>query len=284
MTPLALRLYRDTTRPIAARQHRGEVAEWVGARLLETHFFECSGIFWQARELFGGDPAEAGLSGEEMLEALSDLAYLPAPLTWLEWEWDGGKRTALLLAEQADGRCFAVLIAEPTEDAGLMFSPLGMFGLGERCATPFSHYRGPGATKADGAQCFVWDALLLLNMINRPKLCDGIERPLNFAAAQKLRRAGVPGRFPLRGYTEITLRVGPQDGGREPKQGFATGDRPLHFVRKHKRRVWGAWTEIPAHWRGDAELGMKRSRYVAKPAPGFVPRVARLPREGGPHP
>ncbi|KTQ96970.1 hypothetical protein NS365_23330, partial [Aureimonas ureilytica] len=78
-----------------------------------------------------------------------------------------------------------------------------------------------------------------------------------------VRRLGVQGRFPLNAWTELQLRVAsPRDLSRDASvEAHLTGQRPLHFCRAHLRVRLGRLEVVRSHWRGDASLGIKQTRY-----------------------
>ena len=63
--------------------------------------------------------------------------------------------------------------------------------------------------------------------------------------------------------TEIKLEITePVDASHDPSmEAHYTGDRALHFCRAHLRIRLGKLEIVRSHWRGDASLGIKQSRY-----------------------
>ncbi|MBB1247438.1 hypothetical protein [Rhizobium sp. G21] len=114
-------------------------------------------------------------------------------------------------------------------------------------------------------------AYAALALINTPKIIGrrqhmphrGLEREL-------LKRRGVMGHFPLQAWTEIKLEVGKTEdvSGAPSVEAHLTGERALHFCRAHLRVRMGKVEFVRGHWRGDASLGIKRSRYKVTPASG----------------
>ena len=104
----------------------------------------------------------------------------------------------------------------------------------------------------------------MLAIINSPKIIGrrqhmphrGLERAL--IAKQK-----AIGKFPLHAWTEIQLKVTPPKdmSSDAPAEDHLTGQKALHFCRAHLRVRMGRLEVVRAHWRGDAALGIKRSRY-----------------------
>jgi hypothetical protein len=72
----------------------------------------------------------------------------------------------------------------------------------------------------------------------------------------------IAGRYPLGAWNEILLHVTPpQEADDTEHEAHLTGSRALHFVRCHLRIRLGQLELVSAHWRGDAGLGIRRSRY-----------------------
>ena len=116
-------------------------------------------------------------------------------------------------------------------------------------------------------QAFGGEVYSLLACINTPKVIGRRQRMPNAKLESRLmKQAGITGKYPLRAWTEIILEVGPP---REDKNGIVegrlTGTRALHFVRRFLRIRNGKLEMVSPHWRGDAAVGIKRSRYKAVP-------------------
>jgi hypothetical protein len=70
------------------------------------------------------------------------------------------------------------------------------------------------------------------------------------------------GKWPLLAYREVRLSVGGDPPTVSPGSGKGP-ERALHFVRSHLRvRACGRVEIVRWHWRGNAELGIKRPAYV----------------------
>lgn len=112
-------------------------------------------------------------------------------------------------------------------------------------------------------------AYAILAIINSPRIVGRRTHRPHAGLQRALRRArglGV-GKFPLRGWTEIILEITPPqvDVSGRVHETRLTGRRALHFVRQHLRIRNGGLELVSAHWRGDAALGIKRSRYKVVP-------------------
>ena len=253
MTPLAQRVARDMLLPMKDRIFRGEVEEWVCQHMLAAHFFDVADVLPLAHELVRACDGEAA--------ALSDLAFLPAPITWLEFRAADGRRAAFMLAQVSAGEAMVVVVAAEmaAKPVGFIYTDIEPSELG---FMPMGVAPGWPPDVAERLLCTVYG---LLNLINRPGSLERREHAPHRAIARNLARKGLVGKFPLRGWTEIKLSVANGGNMREPKNAGATGDKCLHFVRAHRRRCWGEWVKIPAHWKGDPALGIKRTRYRLVP-------------------
>jgi hypothetical protein len=220
-------------------------------------------IFVEVTE--AGDAA-AGMLHETQgdLTALAGRGYLPAPITWLEWR-DGESRNALLLIEDerqsGPARDICAYLVNGWDRECHAIGGVFFFDNGWRLDDDFPH----GTALAGRLMAM---ALGYLNVLNTPTLVrERIVQPHAGLARTLAQRGFMGGKFPLQGYTEITLRPGAVIAGKG--RGGTSADRCLHFVRRHERRIHGVWTMIDPHWRGDASLGMRLTRYKLKPGGGL---------------
>ena len=97
----------------------------------------------------------------------------------------------------------------------------------------------------------------ILSLLSSPRICE--VRKVDFEKVN--RRRTKRGKYPLLAYNEVTIRL----FNREPGHALATGTgspRPLHFVRAYLRLLsTGTLVFVHPHWRGDAELGIRRPAY-----------------------
>jgi hypothetical protein len=123
-----------------------------------------------------------------------------------------------------------------------------------------------GPQVSDGWPKFGPDNLLLafLLFINTPRVVGRRQHtPHRGLQKRLLKERGPIGRFPLNGWTEILLHVTPPHDafGDDCAEAHLTGQRALHFCRAHLRVRLGRLEFVRSHWRGDASLGVKQSRY-----------------------
>ena len=100
---------------------------------------------------------------------------------------------------------------------------------------------------------------LVLDLINTPGLIGLRQHDPHRGLVKRLATAGS---YPLQGWSEVVLKHKTVMASQEPHLTGPTYHKCLHFVRSHLRHLrCGRVLTIPAHWRGDAALGIKRTRY-----------------------
>ena len=103
-------------------------------------------------------------------------------------------------------------------------------------------------------------SVMAVDLINTPGLVGFRQHAPHSGLAKQFARMGV-GKYPLRSWSEVTVKTHTRhcDGDYESGSTFR---KCLHFVRSHQRHYrTGRVSVIPAHWRGDPALGIKRTRY-----------------------
>lgn len=107
--------------------------------------------------------------------------------------------------------------------------------------------------------------ILALDLINTPGLIGLRQHDPHRGLARRL-AALRSGSFPLRGWSEVTLKHEVRTATGEARLTGPTFHKCFHFVRSHQRHYRdGRTITIPAHWRGDPALGIKQTRYVVAP-------------------
>jgi hypothetical protein len=128
-----------------------------------------------------------------------------------------------------------------------------------------NHKLGRGSRMVEfmgAAHRFIGMCVLTLDLINTPGLIGMRQHDPHRGLARRLSTIR-GGSYPLRGWSEVVLKH--QTRIAEPGERLtgATFHKCLHFVRSHLRHYQdGKVTVIPAHWRGDPALGIKRTRYL----------------------
>ena len=108
---------------------------------------------------------------------------------------------------------------------------------------------------------FIGSAVLTIDLLNTPGLVGLRQHQPHRALARDLRKIGV-GRYPLQSWSEVVLKAHTTIADDDEHLSGVGFHKCLHFVRSHERRYrTGHVARIPAHWRGDPALGIKRTRY-----------------------
>lgn len=254
MTPF----YAAFTRELHADMADNDLAnDFVLKQMFDCHCFEVSAILDVASDLHFRQ-LDNPLPEERL--------FLPAPKTWIEWKtsehWFG-----LLLLEQNLCNADYTIVKLCTTSLDRLWPPyFECTGL-----TP-EHVRGafcPGFEKARRQKLLDRIAphpiAALLALINTPQIVGRRQHmPSRKLEREVMKRRGSGVQFPLRAWTEIRLEITPPRDAMldEPHEAHLTGAKARHFVRKHLRIQHGKLVTVKAHWRGDAALGIKQSRYT----------------------
>lgn len=257
MTPLAHRMVKELTLPLAHRTFQDSSGSNMLRRMSDIHCFDITEIQLAAYELSTNPSAYEG----------SDYtAFLPAPRTWLETA-NKHCRFGWLLEEKGGGIVRAQQATLQDIDRDVYF---GTFGEPWELSLTRPYSSDPEKWTPDQ----LVPAYLLF--INSPRVIGRrTHQPHRGLARALLAKRSVIGHFPLNAWTEIKLEVGPprDESGLSSSEVHLTGQRALHFCRSHLRVRLGRLEIVRAHWRGDASLGIKQSRYklIARSSPPEVP-------------
>lgn len=245
MTPLLASILRRSATPTEKTSFEDRAQ--ILSDLAEAHAFECTAVVEAAASIVEGFASPERLPGR--------FCFLPAPQTWIEFiEPRRRVRVGFLLRQ--DGPDVAeVSIISYTGSAGL-----ARLGLRDEF--------GDFAKKSDceiqesAAASVLLFIVALLAMINSPRVI-GRRSHLPHAGLQRrlARAAGTKGKFPLRPWTEILLKVAPPYGASNPSSARLVGAKALHFCRSHLRIRLGKLEWVRSHWRGNAERGICRADY-----------------------
>lgn len=111
------------------------------------------------------------------------------------------------------------------------------------------------------ANRFIGMVVLTLDLINTPGLIGLRQRDPHRGFARRL-AALRGGSYPLHSWSEVVLKHQTRIAEPGERLSGTTYHKCLHFVRSHLRHYRdGKVVTIPAHWRGDPALGIKRTRY-----------------------
>jgi hypothetical protein len=309
MTPLAWELLEDLSRD-ACHVRTTYSTPLVGARdtsiflcnaLRQCKFFDCAAV----TPLIGNLAVSMAQAFEEYDRVDQHLAFLPAPMTWVECEMPSVEglvsdedRAAHVNEFLPYGltefqphhyyRAAWILIGRDSTHTAeryhlqydtlhrvpgprkwrlqkLPVLPLVHSGLKPQRSR--EHFRGDDARVFDqpvAATEDFWNYATLA-LINTPRVIGQKQHnPNERIERDKLKKMKLVGKFPLRAWTEIVLRVttNPEDRSNELSQEtHLTGERCLHYCRTYLRVRKGMLEYVEGHWRGNPALGMKRSRY-----------------------
>lgn len=266
MTPLAHAFTKDIALPERQRQKlSGSTASSLRALLSDIHCFEVT----QTLPLL----PEFGRMAPDDLEKTNHLLFLPAPKTWIEYLHRSGDRIGYLLEESSD-KAFAKTTIFFSHNETNVVQHLGTISLIDSVyhrsegnfTLPTLLWRGlrdQGYSDGQILDGLITIVHLFLLLINSPRIIGRTQFMPHRGLERRLMQAFGKGSFPLHAWTEIKLQVSKPieiDDG-EPHEAHLTGRRALHFVRKHVRIRLGRLEYVSAHWRGDAAIGIKQSRY-----------------------
>lgn len=259
MTPLAHRIARELTLPLKRRTVGPEMLDLMS----DLHCFDMAAVWPLVEQL-------AATISEDLLSfggSQGQFMFLPARRTWIEYGKIVEGRPARFGLHLEETKSRRHCVVEFAAGAGDRVS----FGAGEATQIlPLVTSEGLGLTREMGAKAkeggvsIAAEIMAALAIINTPRIVGRRQHMPHRGLERKLLAArGVQGRFPLNAWTEILLDVSPpHDASSErPAEAHLTGERALHFCRAHLRVRLGRLELVRSHWRGDASLGIKRSRY-----------------------
>lgn len=267
MTPLLQRITRELTLP----QKDRTFVDGCGllSQLDDVHSFEVSSVYELACEL--AVPMIENALDTRRFNLMEAQSFLPAPKTWIERIDGEGNREGFLLIRD-EGSPYARVMTAATSGAGIFGSLADVGGLmldppspdvtDKLWMTIFPTSKSDelGHPIASEAHTFILYALLA--MINTPRVLGRKQHMPHRGLERRLTRHLGVGAFPLHAWTELVLSVSPTGTHDDQEhQAHLTGQKCLHFCRSHLRIRCGRLEVVRAHWRGDAALGIKRTRY-----------------------
>ncbi|GFE94892.1 hypothetical protein [Acetobacter persici] len=272
MTPLAKDITKDSI-----RRNNGKYIGVYNKEIVDAQMFDVSKIHEFA---CANSPNIINKNGSFLF---NDLFFLPSNPTWIEWIDDTGERLGIFLKklDSTDHMVFEFFKNGPSR------SILGVFeNVFEESDVNKMGFRetkhSSGLLSPEDTTNFYTEVFRIITIhlafINTPRII-GRKIHLPHASFQrKLAKAkGTIGKYPIQAWTELILEVTPpKDESDAPAcETVLTGEKALHFVRSHLRIVGGKLVRVSAHWRGNAALGIKRTRYsVVPPKNGVWPEYA----------
>lgn len=271
MTPLAMAITKQLMLPPKDRSRIDYGG--LSKRMDDVHCFEITDIADAAYELGREAFARGKLANEQ--------TFLPAPKTWMEHRLFDGNRVGFLAEDTGKGEiiCWTAILT----NTGIFSSYPDPFtvnlkwhgkledgNIPVRYSWSFDARKLAETVQIDPQRVAITTSLTIvgaLAFINSPRIIGrrqhmphrGLQRDL-------LRQQKLIGKFPLHAWTEIVLDVTPpkEAEGQHEYEAHLTGRRALHFVRAHLRIREGKLIFVKSHWRGDASIGIKQSRYKLK--------------------
>ena len=267
MTPLAQRIVKELALPERERtyvDHAGVLGEMSNVRC-----FEVTEILDAVKAVLTTGISEADGGSEAMGERVAEIAgqtsFLPAPKTWIEWAGGGARIGFLLQADEGADFAFVRMVSyDPTRTSHPVRSADFAYtiGLAARGGSPNHYHASRDLTPAEEQDVGDFTATLhgVLAFINARRMIGRQDHGVHKGLQKRLSQAGAD--VVLHPWTEIKLSVSPSAAGGEEAVGERLiGQRALHFCRSHLRLRRGRLEIVRAHWRGDAALGMKQTRY-----------------------
>jgi hypothetical protein len=280
MTPLARQFAEQLILPVKDRLPNWKDTSFLRESLEDTHFFECTlvePLIWILHEQ---------LVAKFDTELFRNLMFLPAPKTWIEYHCPYDGRMGFLCQTHPSGKM--AIITAWKGDPEWSYFILGVIHFhdctfltrdnflqdlkdkGEDVSQniekpwPFGELAVP---REEAINTLLRRLMLFVLLINTPRII-GRRQFMPHRAFEKRMIAAKPmiGSFPLHAWTELKLEVSrPPEFDGEIHEDHLTGKKALHFVRKHLRIRRGNLEWVRAHWRGDAALGIKQTRYAVVP-------------------
>ena len=300
MTPLVMELLEDLYSEIHIRDKEGVGQKrlrdimWTCAH--NCKFFDCAEVMQVAMHL--AIPMYNAF--EEMDRVDQRLAFLPAEHTWIEVESPGFRdKEDVELPVNEVGTCVrewnytyrSAFVMNAQHGVTHMVNPRYQISYETPRRHPFRIWRltqmpplplvhsgfkpqrfteiknvSGDVRKYDKPTARIDDFVhyALLALINTPRVIgQRTHWPHERLEREKLKKLNLVGKFPLRAWTEIILKIAQQDNrtGEPSEEHHLTGERCLHFCRTYLRVRLGMIEYVESHWRGNPALGMKRSRY-----------------------
>jgi hypothetical protein len=229
------------------------------------------------------------------------LAFLPAPVTWLEQRYtraDGSRALqAYLLVDKGDNTATVVSTIGVDINGRTTFIPIPLGSLRlldaadpdgwaidatlENQAVDVGDYarnlvRDLYPTRSgvqlppserdvdaalDDAQVRSWQLYATLSLINSPRIVGRSEHKASSGLNKFLARKS-GAPFQLLPWHEIFLDITPPPEAEMDGGTRLSGPRALHFCRQHIRIKRGRLEMVRAHYRGSAEVGIGRANYT----------------------
>jgi hypothetical protein len=277
MPPLLQALLNDLCRPYKKRETR--VSKWVIdgigydnsipalSDLLAAVPFETTEISTLAVAVATKLAGDMNVGLAQITK--DDLAFLPAPQTWIEWQSDVNDRLGCLITQDEHGACSALVRffgLRPNKPVrALAVTKVLLKGNPNFSQGAILRHLGVGAPDSYGEWVanFTFHTMGLLAFINTPRVIGRQQHLPHVGLQRKLAASkGLVGKWPLQAWHEIKLEVRPpKEAGDALHETHLTGERAQHFVRAHLRIRLGQLEFVSSHHRGNPALGIKQTKY-----------------------
>lgn len=279
MTPLAASLAKQRLLPLADRSFLdgAHLFDLLDIMQWDFHCFDVSEVWGLSNDMLDRMLDHERLAPGSFRSSFAKMgdkfSFLPAEYIWIETKIDGdGSRIGYLIGakEKSDLATVFMVLYEKEEGLRSFILPfqIGMGAFGGNITDVQSSseiiYTDPFVRKS------AWNIQILLAMINTPKIIGRRQHMPNASLEKKMLRGRGGVKFPLHAWTEIKLNIAKPveiDDGL-PHEAHLSGSRALHFCRAHIRVKNGRIEFVTHHWRGNAAMGVRNTRYrvVSEPA------------------
>lgn len=272
MTPIAQKLLKQQSDKSIGLDHLMKRDMQV---LTTMRCFDCTAVSEMAHDL-----------AHDMLEKerlTSQLAFLPAPATWIEYIKEGGgtgtgpaMRIAYLLQETQGGTFTSVSLASfvtkhfaENENITQQMAPF----INKVIIGPMGELQLRDQASFDGIEMSKWteqpapDAeqaaiiYALLAIINTPHFVGRREHQPHTGLQRQLRQELGQKDLTLLPWTEILLQIRDHRAGASAQGDTLTGQKAFHFVRSFLRVRLGKLELVKAHSRGNPDIGIRQTSY-----------------------
>lgn len=252
----------------------GRVAEWLTHRLDPRNPRKD-----QLAERFSFDDCDPGAlsleirrTGRVSGRVMAMTTRLPADCVWLEWHPDDDEGRVGYLAENASAGKISIVVVLQIRDSAcpVMVMELDVEHLsdagGPRGTLWWCDAQDRSAAELQrDMRAFAWELMGALFLINTPRVSEFREHVPSAKLQRRRDKAGKPPLLEIRKVKVVigrpTVRYERSPGGAAPSPDDES-HRRLHqvighfrtYVKRHGDSPRVAW--VPAHWRGDASLGV----------------------------
>jgi len=262
MTPLAQQYFKQLLLPAHERPDDPMLMP-----LDDLHCFEVSSLWKPVCDTIDNHTIQ------QTIMALPGPHILPSPTTWLEFDpYGDGQRHAWLVVELDESwylfgvtgslKSWPVVRAIPPIIDGHQWQ--------------FMTQDNPKLSTMMTFSMFA-EALFMIEILVTPSLVVKVPHDPHAGFARNFRN--MPGGYPLHAWHEVLINP---DAVKEVSdaQGRISGKKCLHFVHGHRRTLGdGRTVAVKAHWRGDPQIGLMRTKYRSAPIIRATQSIGAKPKK-----